>query len=157
MKPLFMIFMLFAFFQVKAQQENATVSNEKADSVFTGQIIKDKTKNTRIYLTGFQQTVDNTGAYTTTYIFGSKMSKPAIDVDMNMKFDAPLVFDGPIGFQYGPYGIGRYSGSGALKSNNTYLYLLGQFSAPGHHFYIKIKSNQKPHPVINGIEGQANF
>jgi len=156
MKPLFMMLMLFSFLQVKAQQ-NKTVSNEKTDSVFTGQIIKDKTKNTRIYLTSFQQTLDNTGVYTTTYIFGAKMSKPTIDVDMNMKFDAPLLFDGPIGFQYGPYGIGRYSGSGALKSNNTYLYLQGQFTAPGHHFYIKIKSKEKPHPVINGIEGQANF
>ena len=156
MKQLFMILLLFSFFQVKAQ-ENQSVLNEKADSVFTGQVIKDKTKNTRIYLTGFQQTLDNSGIYTTTYIFGSRMSKPTIDVDMNLKFDQPLLFDGPIGFQYGPYGTGRYSGSGALKSNNTYLYLQGQFIAPGHHFYIKIKSKQKPHPVINGIEGQANF
>lgn len=157
MKRLFMMFMLFSFFQVKAQNPNQSISNEKADTIFKGQIIKDKTKNTRIYLTGFQQTLDDTGVYTTTYIFGSKMSKPAIDVDMNMKFDAPLLFDGPIGFQYGSYGIGRYSGSGALKSNNTYLYLQGQFTAPGHHFYIKIKSKQKPNPVINGIEGQAKF
>jgi hypothetical protein len=157
MKPLFMMFMLLGFLQVKAQQENPAASNEKADSVFTGQIIKDKTKNTRIYLTGFQQTLDNTGVYTTTYIFGSKMSKPAIDVNMNLKFDTPLIFDGPIGFQYGPYGTGRYQGSGALKSNNMYLYLQGQFTTPGHHFYIKIKSKEKPHPVINGIEGQANF
>ncbi len=156
MKHLFMMLLLFSFFQVKAQNTNESI-NEKADTAFVGKIIKDKNENTRMYLTGFQQTLDNSGVYTTTYIFGSKMSKPTIDVNMNMKFDAPLLFEGPIGFEYGPYGTGRYSGSGALKSNNTYLYLQGQFIAPGHHFYIKIKSKQKPKPVINGIEGQAKF
>ncbi|MGN6530314.1 MAG: hypothetical protein ACTHK0_00995 [Ginsengibacter sp.] len=151
MRKFVLILLLFSFFQVHAQQENIV------DTAFTGQIIKDKTKNTRIYLTAFQQVLDSTGTYTTTYIFGSKMSKPTIDVDMDMKFDKPLIPDGFIGFQYGPYGTGRYSGSGALKSNNTYLYLKGQFISPGHHFYIKIKSKQKPQPVINGIDGQASF
>ena len=166
MKPFFLMLLLFSFFELKAQQENkaneVTISNgnanrEMVDSVFTGQIIKDKTKNSRIYLTGFQPTVDTSGIYTTTYIFGAKISRPMFDIDINMKFQAPLLPNGVVGFEYGPYGVGRFSGSGGVRNNNLYLFLQGQVTASGHHFFVRVKSKQKPHPVINGIEGQANF
>ncbi len=159
MQQFFLALLLFSFVQVHGQQQNkaSTLSNQKPDTAFTGQIIKDKTKHTKIYLTGFEQAVDSIGIYNTTYIFGSKMSKPTFDVDIEMNFDTPLVPDGPIGFQYGPYGVGRYSGSGAIRNNNTFLFLKGQFISPGHHFYIKVKSKQKPQPVINGIDGQGSF
>ena len=74
-----------------------------------------------------------------------------------MKFDNPLIPDGPIGFQYGSVGVGRYSGSGALQSNNSFLYLRGQMTAQGRHFYIKVKSSQKINATIAGVDGQANF
>ena len=165
MKPFFVAILVFSFFGLKAQEkskvDNTDISKageiEKVDSIFTGQIITDKTHHTRIYLTDFKQTFDSSGIYTTTYIFGARISRPTFDVNISMKFQTPLVSDGPIGFEYGPYGVGRYSGSGALRNNNLYLFLRGQMTSPNHHFYIKIKSNQKVHPVISGLDGQSNF
>jgi len=154
MKAFLITICLFSFFVSKAQQQN---NIPKADSTFTGQIITDKTHHTRIYLTGFKQTLDSSGVYATTYIFGARISRPTFDVNISMKFDAPLLQDGPIGFQYGPNGVGRYSGSGALRNNNLYLFLQGQMTSSNHHFYIKIKSKQKVHPVISGLDGQSNF
>lgn len=151
MKAFLITICLFSFFVSKAQQQNNI-----PDSTFTGQIVTDKTHHTRIYLTGFKQTFDSSGVYTTTYIFGARISRPAFDVNINMKFDSPLISDGPIGFEYGPSGVGRYSGSGALRNNN-YLFLRGQMTSSNHHFYIKIKSKQKVHPDISGLDGQSDF
>ncbi|HSN09422.1 MAG TPA: hypothetical protein VLS85_10295 [Hanamia sp.] len=152
MKAFLVTIFFFSFFVSKGQQQN-----NNPDSTFTGSIITDKAHHTRIYLTGFKQTLDSSGVYTTTYIFGAKISRPTFDVNISMKFDAPLLQDGPIGFEYGPYGVGRFSGSGALRNNNLYLFLRGQMTSSNHHFYIKIKSKQKIHPDINGLDGQSNF
>jgi hypothetical protein len=152
MKAFLVTLFFFSFLVSKGQQQNNI-----PDSTFTGKIVTDKTHHTRIYLTSFQQTLDSSGVYTTTYIFGAKISRPTFDVNMSMKFDAPLIQDGPIGFQYGPNGVGRYSGSGALRNNNLYIFLQGQMTSSNHHFYIKIKSKEKPHPVITGLDGQLKF
>lgn len=152
MKVFLFTLLLFSFVGVKAQEKNTEV-----DSVFSGQIIKDKTNNSRIYLTDFKQTLDSTGIFTTTYIFGIRLSRPVFDIDINMKFDSPVFPFGGLGFEYGPYGTGRFSGSGGLRNNNQYLFLQGQVTSSNHHFFIKIKSKKKPHPVIDGIEGQSNF
>ena len=160
MKPLFISILLLSFVSLKAQQKESNDNNlkvEKADSVFSGKILIDKTKHSKIYLTNFQQTLDSTGTYTTTYTFGAKTSRPTFDVGIRMKFDNALIPDGPIGFQYGPVGVGRYSGSGSVQNNNTYLFLQGQMTSTGHHFYIKVKSKEKINPVIAGLDGQANF
>ncbi len=151
MKAFFVTIFIFSFFVSKGQQQNNI-----PDSTFTGKIITDKTHHTRIYLTGFQQTLDSSGVYTTTYLFGARISRPTFDVNITMKFDKPLIMDGPVGFQYGPNGVGRYSGSGALRNNN-FLFLQGQMTSSNHHFYIKVKSKEKPHPVISGLDGQMNF
>ena len=160
MKALFSTLLLFSFLGLKAQ-ENTNIQTpnhvEEVDSIFVGQIIIDKGNNTRIYLTGFKQTLDSTGIYTTIYTFGAKIPRATFDVNIKMKFHSPIIFDGPIGFKYGPLGVGRYSGSGAVRNNNSFLYLQGQVTAGSHHFFIAIKSKQKVHPLIAGIEGQANF
>ena len=155
MKSFLFAIMLFSFLGVKAQKNES--SNTEVDSVFTGQIIKDKTQNSRIYLTNFKQTLDSTGIFTTTYIFGVKRSSPTFDINVTMKFDSPAFPYGGLGFEYGPYGVGRFSGSGGLRNNNMFLVLQEQVTSSTHHFFIKIKSKQKPHPIINGIEGQSNF
>ena len=154
MKAFLVTILFFSFFTSEGQQQNL---NQKVDSTFTGKIITDKANRTRIYLTGFKQTLDSSGVYTTTYIFGAKISRPTFDVNINMIFHTPLLSDGPIGFEYGPYGVGRYSGSGALRNNNLYLFLRGQMTSSNHHFYIKIKSKEKVHPDISGLDGQSNF
>jgi len=160
MKAIFSAFLLFSFLGLKAQ-ENTSVQkpagSEVVDSVFVGNILIDKENTTRIYLTGFKQTLDSTGIYSTIYTFGSKIPRPTFDVNIKMKFHSPIIFDGPIGFKYGPLGAGRYSGSGALRNDNTFLYLQGQVTAETRHFYIEIKSKQKVHPLISGIDGQAIF
>lgn len=147
----FSLFLLTSFFA------NAQEISSQADSTFTGQIVVDKTHHTKIYLTGFDQTLDTTGVYTTTFNFGYRSSRPTFDVNISMKFDNPLLPDGPIGFQYGPVGVGRYNGAGGLRNNNKYLFLQGQMTASGHHFYIKVKSKEKIHPVISGLDGQMSF
>jgi hypothetical protein len=152
MKQLLTILLLLSFINLKAQTEKASA----VDSVFTGKILIDKENRTKIYLTNFQQTLDSTGVYTTTYTFGTKNRRPTFDVNVRMNFDAPLIHDGPIGFQYGPVGVGRYSGSGALR-NNSYLFMQGQWTSASHHFFIKIKSKQKVKPVITGLDGQSAF
>ncbi len=152
MKAFLVTVSFFSFFVSKGQQQTHI-----PDSTFNGQIITDKSHHTKIYLTGFEQTLDSTGVYTTTYNFGYRYSRPTFDVNISMKFDNPLLPDGPIGFQYGPVGVGRYNGSGGLRNNNKYLFLQGQMTASGHHFYIKVKSKEKIHPVINGLDGQLNF
>lgn len=152
MKAFFVTLFFFSFLVSKGQQQNNI-----PDSTFTGKIVTDKTHHTRIYLTNFQQTLDTSGVYTTTYIFGAKISRPTFDINISMKFDTPLLQDGPIGFQYGPNGVGRYSGSGALRNNNLYIFLQGQMTSSNHHFYIKIKSKEKVHPVITGLDGELNF
>ncbi len=160
MKAIFSAFLLFSFLGLKAQ-ENTSIQkpagSEGVDSIFVGKILIDKENNTRIYLTGFKQTLDSSGVYSTIYTFGSKIPRATFDVNIRMKFLAPIIFDGPIGFKYGPLGAGRYSGSGALRNDNTFLYLQGQVTAGTRHFYIEIKSKQKVHPLISGIEGQAIF
>lgn len=160
MKQLLTILFLLSFLNLKAQQKEGRSNPntiEATDSVFSGKIVIDKTRHSKIYLTNFQQTLDSTGIYTTTYTFGAKTPRPAFDVNITMKFDAPLIHDGPIGFQYGPVGVGRYSGSGALQNNNSFLFLQGQMTSTGHHFFIKVKSKQKINPVIDGLNGQSNF
>ncbi len=160
MKALFILVFLFTFLGTKAQEKMANgneVSVGKTDSVFAGKIIIDKANRSKLYLTGFQQMLDSTGVYITTYTFGAKTYRPTFDVNIRMKFDAPLIADGPIGFLYGPVGVGRYSGSGGLQNNNYYLFLRGQMTSTGHHFYIKIKSKEKVQPVIAGLDGQSNF
>lgn len=171
MKPFLFLLLLFSFSGPKAQQKNKVDSNkagevttsngnfenEQVDSVFTGKILTDKSNRSRIYLTGFKQTVDSNGNYTTTYIFGAKISRPAFDINIRMNFQNPLLPFGGLGFEYGPYGVGRYSGSGGLRNNNLYLFLQGQITSSNHHFYIKVKSKQKLSPVISGIDGQSNF
>lgn len=160
MKPLFILVFLLSFLGTKAQ-EKVTNGNDisvgKTDSVFAGKIVIDKANRSRLFLTGFHQTLDSTGIYTTTYTFGAKTYRPTFDVNIRMKFDAPLIPDGPIGFQYGPVGVGRYSGSGALQNNNSFLFLQGQMTSTGRHFFVKIKSKQKVNPVIAGLDGQSNF
>jgi len=151
MKTIFFSFFLLASFFAKAQDNSS-----QPDSTFTGQIVIDKTHHTKIYLTGFEQTLDG-GVYTTTFTFGYRSSRPTFDVNINMKFDNPLLPDGPIGFQYGPLGVGRYSGSGGLRNNSKYLFMQGQMTASGHHFYVKVKSKEKIHPVISGLDGQMSF
>ena len=160
MKPLFIAIFLLSFLSLKAQQKDdardqPTVA--KSDSIFSGKIITDKANRSRIFLTDFRQMLDSTGVYVTTYTFGAKTSRTSFDVNIRMKFDASLIADGPIGFLYGPLGVGRYSGSGALQNNNSYLYLRGQMTSATRHFYIKIKSKQKIQTVIAGIDGQAKF
>lgn len=159
MKPFLFLLLFFAFSNIKAQETNKIDNGNtgQVDSVFTGKIIVDKNNRTRIYLTGFKETTDSVGVYTTTYIFGAKTSRPTIDVNIRMNFASPLIFDGAVGFEYGPYGVGRYSGSGGVRNNNLFLYLQGLITSSNHHFYIKIKSKQKPSPNISGIDGQANF
>ena len=160
MKTLFIAILALSFLSTKAQE---TVTNEngvaagKTDSVFEGKIIIDKANRSKLFLTGFQQTLDSTGVYITTYTFGAKTYRPTFDVNLRMKFDTPLIADGPVGFQYSPSGVGRYSGSGGLQNNNFYLYLRGQMTAASHHFIIKVKSKEKIHPVIAGLDGQSNF
>src|SRR6185312_12120722 len=162
MKMKFLMLLLFGFGslaasaqQIQENEKQFAVSNP--DSVFTGKIIIDKENRTKIFLTGFQQTVDSAGFFITTYTFGSKNYRPAFDINIRMKFGNPLIPDGPIGFQYGSVGVGRYSGSGALQNNNSFLYLRGQMTAQGRHFYIKVKSSQKINATIAGVDGQANF
>ena len=152
MKAFLVSIFIFSFLVSKGQQQN-----NDPDSTFKGRIVTDKENRTRIYLTDFKQSLDSSGIYTTTYLFGAKISRPSYDVNISMKFDSPLVSDGPIGFQYGPVGVGRYSGSGALRDNNLYLFLRGQMTSGSHHFFIKIKSKQKIHPVISGLDGQSDF
>lgn len=152
MKAIFVSLFLLTSFLAKAQENSS-----QPDSPFSEQIITDKTNHTKIFLTNFQQTLDSSGVYTTTYNFGYRSSRPTFDVNITMKFDNPLLPDGPIGFQYGPLGVGRYNGSGGLRNNNKYLFLQGQMTASGHHFYIKVKSKEKPHPVITGLDGQMTF
>ena len=152
MKAFLVTVLFFSFFTSKGQQQTNI-----PDSTFTGQIVVDKTHHTKIYLTGFQQTLDSSGVYTTTFNFGYRSSRPTFDVNITMKFDNPLLPDGLIGFQYGPLGVGRYNGSGGLRNNNKYLFLQGQMTASGHHFYIKVKSKEKPHSVITGLDGQMTF
>ena len=147
----------FSLFLLTSFLANAQESSSQPDSTFTGQIVVDKTHHTKIYLTGFEQTLDSTGVYTTTFNFGYRSSRPTFDVNITMKFDNPLLPDGPIGFQYGPLGVGRYNGSGGLRNNNKYLFLQGQMTTSGHHFYIKVKSKEKIHPVISGLDGQMSF
>lgn len=156
MKPLLFTILLFSFLGLRAQDKNES-KVAKPDSVFSGQIVTDKTHHTKIYLTDFKQTVDDSGIYTTTYIFGARIPRTTFDININMKFQEPLVADGPIGFQYGPYGAGRYSGAGALRNNNSYLFMQGQMTSGNHHFYITVKSKEKPHPVIAGLDGQMSF
>lgn len=160
MKSLFIPILLLSFLGTQAQEKTANgndVTVEKSDSVFSGKIIIDKANRSKIFLTDFRQTLDSTGVYITTYTFGAKTSRPSFDLNIRMKFDAPLIANGPIGFLYGPVGVGRYSGSGALQNNNYYLFLRGQMTSTGHHFYIKVKSKEKIHPVIAGLDGQSNF
>ncbi|MEO8821954.1 MAG: hypothetical protein ABI366_00155, partial [Ginsengibacter sp.] len=160
MKSLFIAIFLLSFLSLKAQQKtdgDNDIKAEKTDSIFSGKIIIDKTKRTKLYLTTFQQTLDSTGVYTTTYTFGAKTSRPSFDVNIRMKFDGSIIPNGPIGFLYSPVGVGRYSGSGALQNNNSYLYLQGQMTSATHHFYIKIKSNEKVQAAIAGLDGQAIF
>ena len=159
MKLLMLLIFSFGFLAASAQQteheKQSTVSH--TDSIFTGKIIIDKENRTKVFLTGFQQVSDSSGFYITTYTFGSKSYRPNFDINVRMKFDNPLIADGPVGFQYGPVGVGRFSGSGALQSNNSFLYLRGQITAQGHHFFIKVKSNQKINATIAGVDGQASF
>lgn len=160
MKQIFIAIFLLSFLNLKAQEKTVNHNDtnvETTDSIFSGKILVDKTKHSKIFLTNFQQTLDSAGVYTTTYTFGAKTSRPTFDVNIRMKFDAHLIHDGPIGFQYGPVGVGRYSGSGALQNDNSYLFLLGQMTSPGHHFFIKVKSKQKINPVIAGLDGKSNF
>ncbi len=152
MKTFLVIILFFSFFTSKAQQQNPI-----ADSTFSGQIITDKTHHTKIYLTDYKQTVDSSGVYTTTFTFGYRSSRPTFDVNIGMNFDNPLLPDGPIGFEYNPVGVGRYNGSGGLRNNNKYLFLQGQMTSSGHHFFIKVKSKEKIHPVIRGLDGQLSF
>ena len=152
MKAIFFSLFLLTSFFAKAQENSS-----QPDSTFNGQIITDKTNHTKIYLTNFQQTIDDSGLYTTTYTFGYRSSRPTFDVNISMNFDNSLLPDGPIGFQYGPVGVGRYNGAGALRNNNKYLFLQGQMTASGHHFFIKVKSKEKIHPVIKGLDGQLSF
>lgn len=159
MKQFLFVLLLFSFLQVKAQEPNKTINQntDQSDSVFQGQIIVDKSNRSRIYLTGFKQTLDSNGVYTTTYIFGAKTSRPTVDVNIRMNFASPVIFNGPVGFEYGPEGVGRYSGSGGVRNNNLFLFLQGQVISSNHHFYIRIKSKKKPSPKISGVDGQANF
>lgn len=158
MKLLFTVVFFLSFLSLKAQDKTPRITGtEKSDSIFSGKIIIDKIKHSKIFLTGFLQTLDSTGVYNTTYTFGAKTSRPSIEVSIRMKFDKPLIANGPIGFLYGPVGVGRYAGSGALQNNNSYLFLQGQMTSASHHFYIKVKSKEKIQPVIAGLDGQANF
>lgn len=160
MKSLFIAIFFLSYLGSKAQEKAGNGNDvlvEKTDSVFSGKIIIDKANRSKIFLTGFQQTLDSTGVYITTYTFGAKTSRPTFDVNIKMKFESPLIANGPIGFLYGPLGVGRYSGSGGLQNNNYFLFLRGQMTATGHHFYIKIKSKEKVQPVIAGLDGQSNF
>ena len=152
MKAFLVTILLFSFFVSKGQQQT-----NAPDSTFTGKIITDKSHHTKIYLTNFQQTVDSSGVYTTTFTFGFRFSRPTFDVNISMNFDNPLLPDGPIGFEYNPVGVGRYNGSGGLRNNNKYLFLQGQWMVSGHHFFIKVKSKEKIHPVIRGLDGQLSF
>jgi hypothetical protein len=152
MKTIFFSLCLLTSFFANAQEKPAP-----PDSTFSGQIITDKTHHTKIYLTNFQQTVDDNGVYTTTFTFGFRFSRPTFDVNITMNFDNPLIQDGPIGFQYGPAGVGRFNGGGALRNNNKFLFLQGQWTSSSHHFFIKVKSKEKIHPVIKGLDGQLNF
>ena len=154
MKAFLVVIALLSFTSTKAQQQNNPAS---PDSTFSGQIVIDKTNHTKIYLTGFAQTIEDSGVYTTTFTFGFRSSRPTFDVNIAMKFDNPIISDGPIGFQYGPVGVGRYAGSGGFRNNNTYLFLQGQMTTSGHHFFIKVKSKERPHPVITGLDGQMSF
>ncbi len=116
MKAFIGTLLLFSFLGLKAQDKNNNPKAgqpEEVDSVFVGQILIDKENNTRIYLTGFKQTIDSSGTYTTTFTFGAKISRATFDVNIKMKFHSPILFDGRIGLEYGPDGVGRYSGSGA--------------------------------------------
>ncbi|MEO8821777.1 MAG: hypothetical protein ABI267_05075 [Ginsengibacter sp.] len=159
MKLFITAILLCSFLGMKAQDTNTNAKNnkEEVDSVFQGQLLIDKTNNTKIYLTGFKQTIDSTSTYTTVFTFGAKLSRTTFDVNIKMKFHQPILSDGPIGFEYGPVGTGRFSGSGAVRENNIFLYFQGQITASTHHFFIKIKSKQKVRPLVAGLEGQANF
>ncbi len=152
MKTFLVTILLFSFFVSNGQQQT-----NAPDSTFTGKIITDKSHHTKIYLTNFKQTVDSSGVYTTTFTFGFRFSRPTFDVNISMNFDNPLLPDGPIGFEYNPVGVGRYNGSGGLRNNNKYLFLQGQWMVSGHHFFIKVKSKEKIHPVIRGLDGQLSF
>lgn len=154
MKTFLVVIALISFTSTKAQQQNNSAS---PDSTFYGQIIIDRTDHTKIYLTGFSQIIDSSGIYSTTFTFGFRSSRPTFDVNIAMKFDNPLISNGPIGFQYGPVGVGRFSGSGGFRNNNNYLFLQGQMTASGHHFFIKVKSKEKPHPIITGLDGEMRF
>jgi hypothetical protein len=160
MKLLVTAIFFLSFLSLKAQQKDAGHNQliaEKTDSIFSGKIITDKANRSRIFLTDFRQTLDSTGVYITTYTFGAKTSRTTFDVNIRMKFDASLIAEGPIGFLYGPLGVGRYSGSGALQNNNSFLFMRGQMTSSTRHFYIKIKSKEKIQTVIAGIDGQAKF
>ncbi len=152
MKAFLFTVLLFSFFVSKGQQQNTV-----PDSTFSGQIITDKSHHTKIYLTNFQQTVDDAGLYTTTFTFGYRSGRPTFDVNLSMNFENPLLPDGPIGFQYNPVGVGRFNGSGGVRNNNKYLFLQGQWTVSGHHFFIKVKSKEKIYPVIRGLDGQLSF
>lgn len=147
----------FSLFLLTSFLANAQDNSTRPDSTFSGKIIIDKTHHTKVYLTNFQQTVDDNGVFTTTFTFGFRFSRPTFDVNISMNFDNPLIQDGPIGFQYGPVGVGRFNGAGALRNNNKYLFLQGQMTASGHHFFIKVKSKEKIQPVIKGLDGQLSF
>jgi len=160
MKLLVTAIFFLSFLSLKAQQKDTghdQLATEKTDSIFTGKIITDKANHSRIFLTDFRQTIDSTGVYITTYTFGAKTSRTSFDVNIRMKFDASVIAEGPIGFLYGPLGVGRYSGSGALQNNNSFLFMRGQMTSSTRHFYIKIKSKEKIQTVIAGIDGQAKF
>jgi hypothetical protein len=160
MKLLVTAIFFLSFLSLKAQQKDAGHNQliaEKTDSIFSGKIITDKANRSRIFLTDFRQTLDSTGVYITTYTFGAKTSRTTFDVNIRMKFDASLIAEGPIGFLYGPLGVGRYSGSGALQNNNSFLFMRGQMTSSTRHFYIKIKSKEKIQTIIAGIDGQAKF
>lgn len=151
MKTLFAILLGFIAFSLKAQDSHPV------DSIFVGKITIDKMNRTRIFLTGFNQKVDSSGIYTTTYFFGNKINRPEFDVNIDMQFESKLIPFGPAGFEYGPQGSGRFSGRGNLMGSQKHLYLQGQMTAGSRHFFIRIKSKDKPVPTITGIDGQANF
>ena len=151
MKNFLVFFFLLGSFTLKAQH------SQPVDTSFQGKITVDKTNKTKIFLTGFKQELNTDETYTTTYFFGARISRPVFDVNIGINFSQPLIKDGPLGFQYAPYGVGKYSGSGGLRNNDKYLFLQGQMTATSHHFYIKIKTKEKPEPTITGLDGQAAF